>query len=82
MTIYLDCSTNRTPATVRRDQEANNKLQNMHYENECLVVIGNHFTLLLECHLYCNNTQDWVSQTTSEYFDLTEIIYLNFLVTE
>jgi len=30
MTIYLDCSTNRTPATVRRDQEANNKLQNKH----------------------------------------------------
>jgi len=30
MTIYLDCSTNRTPATVRRDLEANNKLQNKH----------------------------------------------------
>jgi len=30
MTIYLDCSTNRTPATVKRDQEANNKLQNKH----------------------------------------------------
>ena len=66
MTIYLDCSTNcrrhlqvsKTPATVRRDQEANNKLQNKHYDNECLVVIDNHFTLLLECHLYCNNTQD------------------------
>jgi len=27
-----------------------------------------------------NSTQDWVSQTATEYFQLTKIIQLNFLV--